>query len=59
MDLIMLVLVIALVGFIVWAITTHIPMPPVWATALQIIALVALLLFLLTRFVALPNLLPR
>lgn len=59
MDLLMLVLVLALVGFVVYIITTHVPMPPGWAKALQVLALVVIVLFLLTRFVNLPNVLPR
>jgi len=57
MDLIALVLVVALVGFIIWAITTYIPMPPHWATAIHVISLIVLLLFLLSKFVAIPNVL--
>ena len=57
MDLILLVLVVALIGFLVWVLTTRIPMPPMWATAIQILALIAVILFLLTRF-PLPNILP-
>jgi hypothetical protein len=59
MDLIILVLVIALIGFLVWIITTKIPMPPGWATAIQVLALVVIILFLLSRFVNVPNVLPR
>src|SRR6187402_1255321 len=57
MDLIALVLVVALVGFIIWVITTYIPMPPHWATAIHVISLIVLLLFILSRFVAIPNVL--
>ena len=57
MDLILLVLVVALVGFLVWIITTKIPMPPYWATALQILALILLVLYLVRRLGGLPNLL--
>lgn len=57
MDLILLVLVIALVGFVVYLITTKIPMPPYWALTLQILALVLLLLYVLRVFgIVLPNL---
>lgn len=59
MDLIILILVIALIGFLVWLITTRVPMPPYWASALQILALVVIILFVLSRFVTLPNVLPR
>jgi len=59
MDLIVLVLVIALIGFLVWLITSRVPMPPGWAVALQILALIVIILYLLTRFVDLPNVLPR
>jgi alpha-D-ribose 1-methylphosphonate 5-phosphate C-P lyase len=58
MDLILLVLVLAIVGWAVWLITTKIPMPPGWATGLQILALLILVLFLLQRLgTRLPNLL--
>ena len=57
MDLILLVLVLCLIGFIVWLLTTKIPMPPAWATAIQVIALVVVLLFLLTRVAHIPNVL--
>jgi hypothetical protein len=59
MDLIMLVLVIALVGFLVYILTTQIPMPPMWATAIQVLALIVLVLYLFSRFLPLPNMLPR
>lgn len=58
MDLILLVIVVAILGFIVWILTTKIPMPPLWATVIQIVALIVILLYLLTRFVRLPNVLP-
>lgn len=57
MDLIILVLVLCLVGFLVWLLTTKIPMPPAWATAIQVIALIALILYVLTRLVSIPNVL--
>lgn len=57
MDLIVLVLVLALVGFVVYLITTYIPMPPMWAKAIQVIALIVLVLYLLSRLVTIPNLL--
>ena len=57
MDLIFLVLVLCVVGFVVWLLTTKIPMPPAWATAIQVLALVCLILYALTRLVALPNVL--
>jgi len=59
MDLVVLVLVLALIGFLVWLITVKIPMPPYWATALQILALAAVVIYLITRFMGrLPNVLP-
>ena len=59
MDLLILVLVVAVIGFCVYLITTHVPMPAGWSTALQILALVVIILFILTRFTNLPNVLPR
>lgn len=58
MDLIMLVLVLALVGFLVYLITTYIPMPPIFKTAITVIVVVAVILFLIQRFSGgVPNLL--
>ena len=58
MDLVLLLLVIALIGFVVFLLTTKIPMPPMWATALQLIALIVVILFLLREIgVTLPNVL--
>lgn len=59
MDLILLIVVCVVIGFIVWVLTTQVPMPPVWAKAIQVLALVVLVLYILTRFVNLPNVLPR
>jgi hypothetical protein len=47
MDLIILVLIVALIGFLVYLITTRIPMPPGWASAQQIVALIVIVLYLL------------
>jgi len=59
MDLIILVLVIAVIGFFVWFITTKVPMPPYWATAIQVLALIVIVLFILGRFMNVPNVLSR
>jgi hypothetical protein len=58
-DLIVLVLVVVLIGFIVYVVTTQVPMPPGWARAIQVLALIVLLLYVLTRLVHLPNVLPH
>lgn len=56
MDLIVLVLVVAVIGFLVWFITAKVPMPPYWATAIQIIALIVVILWVLRFFGAsVPN----
>jgi hypothetical protein len=58
MDLILLVLVLALVGCVVWLIMTHIPMPPHWATVIQVGALIVVILYVVSRVGGgLPNLL--
>lgn len=60
MDLVILVLVCCLIGFLVWLFTTKIPMPPYWATTIQLVALVLIILFLLTRLnIGIPNVLGR
>jgi uncharacterized membrane protein len=58
MDLILLILVIVIIGFLVWLLTTKVPMPPYWATTIQIAALLVIIFYLVTRFVNLPNVLP-
>ncbi len=50
MDLVILILGIALIGVLVWAITTYIPMEPVFRTIIYIVAAVALVLFLVRQF---------
>jgi hypothetical protein len=57
MDLIVLVVVLVLIGFLVWVLTNSVPMPPVWARAIQVLALVLVILYLLTRVVSIPNVL--
>ena len=58
MDLILLVLVLAMVGFLVYLIITHIQMPPIFSVAIQAIVVVAVILYLLRRFGgSIPNLL--
>lgn len=59
MDLVILVLVVALIGFLVYIITTKVPMPPYWAGVLQLLALILLILWVLSHFVRLPNVLTR
>lgn len=59
MDLILLVVVLVVIGFVVYLLTTQIPMPAGWARAIQILALLVIVLYLLSRFVNLPNVLPR
>jgi hypothetical protein len=59
MDLVMLVLVICLIGFLIYLFTTKIQMPPYWAQAIQLGALICIVLYLINRFgPALPNVLP-
>jgi len=58
-DLVILILVVALIGFLIYVITSKIPMPPGWASAIQVLALVVIVLYLITRFFNLPNVLPR
>lgn len=49
---------VVLIGFLVFLLTTKIPMPPYWATGIQIVAALVLVLFLLRELgVALPNVL--
>jgi len=56
-DLLILVLVLCIVGFAVWLLTTQVPMPPLWARAIQLFALIVMLIYVLTRVVHVPNVL--
>lgn len=59
MDLILLILVLCVIGFAVWFLTSKIPMPPYWAQAIQILALILVVIYLVSRFGGrLPNVLP-
>ena len=42
-----LILILALVGFIVWAITTYIPMPAIFKTGIYVIVAVFMILYLM------------
>jgi hypothetical protein len=48
---------LALLGFLIWLLTTYVPMPPMWARALQVLALVLVVLYVFTRVIHLPNVL--
>jgi hypothetical protein len=50
MGLIELVVVIALVGLVVWAITTLVPMPQQFKTAIYVLSVVFLVIYLLQAF---------
>lgn len=45
-----LIITIALLGLIVWAVTTYIPMPPPFKTAIYVIAVICLILYVLSAF---------
>jgi len=59
MDLIVLVLVMVVIGFAVWLLTTRIPMPPAWALSIQVFALIVMVLWVITKIAGIPNVLPR
>jgi hypothetical protein len=48
--MIQLILLLALVGFIVFLLTTYIPMPPIFKTCIYVLVAVCLLLYLLQVF---------
>lgn len=45
-----LILTLALCGLLVWAITTYIPMPPVFKNAIYVIAAICVILYLANAF---------
>jgi uncharacterized membrane protein len=57
MDLVYLILGIAVVAFLIYLITTYIPMDPMFKTAIHVIVLIAIVLYLLKRFAIIPNVL--
>ena len=59
MDLILLVLGIAVIGFVVYVLTMIIPMPPTLKTIIYVATTIVLLLYLLSHFAGtVPNVLP-
>ncbi len=50
MGLLELILVVALAGMIVWAITTMIPMPEQFKKAIIVIAVIGLVIYILQSF---------
>lgn len=50
MSLIAVILILAVIGAIVWAVTTYIPMPRVVKGAIYVVALIVVLLWLLSLF---------
>lgn len=58
MDLIILILGIALIGLLAWAITTYIPMPEPFKLAIYVLCAIALIFFIIRRFAGnVPNVL--
>ena len=57
MDLIILVLVLSVIGFAVWLITTKIPMDPMIRLAIKVVAVIVVLLYALRVLRVLPNVL--
>ena len=57
MDLILLVLFVAIIGFVIYLITENIPMPPYWKVTVQVVALILILLYLVSKFANVPNVL--
>lgn len=51
MDLLTLVIVLALVGFIVWLVVTYIPMPPPFKQVIIVIVVIVLVLWLVRALV--------
>jgi hypothetical protein len=41
----------------VWLLTTKVPMPPLWASTIQVVVLIVVVVWVLTRVVHLPNVL--
>lgn len=58
MDLIILILGIALIGLLVWVITTYIPMDQLFKTIIYVVVGIALIFFVIRQFAgSVPNVL--
>lgn len=57
MDLLILVAVLVIIGFGIYALTTYVPMPPNWAKAIQLISFIMLMIYLMSRLFRIPNIL--
>jgi len=55
MPLVQLVILIAVIGLIVYLVTRYVPMPPAFKTAIYVICAIALLIYVLTLFGLLPD----
>jgi uncharacterized protein YhhL (DUF1145 family) len=47
MDLLSLIIVVALIGFVLWLVNAYVPMPGPWKTALNVIAALLLVIWVL------------
>lgn len=56
MSLVMLLITVAVMGMLVWALTSIVPMPAPFKNAIIVIAVVVLVLYVLQSFGLLPNL---
>lgn len=50
MELLYVVIGVALIGFLVWAIVTYVPMPPLFRNAIVVIAVIAVVLWVASMF---------
>jgi len=48
--MIALILVLAVAGFLVYLITTYIPMPPIFKTVIYVVVAIVLILYLMSAF---------
>jgi hypothetical protein len=51
------VIVLSVIGFATWMVTTKIPMDPAVRTAIQLLVFIVILLYILRRLDVLPNVL--
>lgn len=48
--MLMLILTLAIIGFVVYLITTYVPMPPIFKTIIYVIVAIILILYLMRVF---------
>lgn len=50
MGILWLILILAVIGVVLWLVNAHVPMPPIYKSVLNVIVIIAVLIWLLGGF---------